>query len=190
MTQETIRQNIFQENIWGILFRHKIKIIISATFVLLLSLLLTFIMSKRYEAKTTFFVMETGDKTGGIGGLASKFGGLASLANINVGGDGGSKDVRLSIIKSRHFSYKFIEKNKLIRVFFDDKWDADKQQWKSMDANEVPTIWDAYNYFNKKVRSFSEDKLTGLQTLTIRWKDPDIAEKWANELVRSGKSVV
>jgi len=190
MTQEAIRHNISQENILGTLIRHKIKIVISTVLLLFLSLLLTFILPTQYEAKTTFFVKETDKGNGGVGGLAAKFGGLASLADINIGGESGSKDVRLAILMSRDFSYKFIETNKLIYVFFNDKWDEDKQKWRPLDVNEIPTAWDAYNYFDKKVRSLSEDKLTGLQTLAIKWKDPILAEKWANELVRSVDEVL
>jgi uncharacterized protein involved in exopolysaccharide biosynthesis len=37
--------------------------------------------------------------------------------------------------------------------------------------------------FNTNIRSVTEDKKTGLVTLSIRWKDPETAAKWANLLV-------
>jgi uncharacterized protein involved in exopolysaccharide biosynthesis len=35
----------------------------------------------------------------------------------------------------------------------------------------------------KKIRDVKPDKVTGLTTLRITWRDPAIASKWANELV-------
>jgi uncharacterized protein involved in exopolysaccharide biosynthesis len=37
--------------------------------------------------------------------------------------------------------------------------------------------------FNTNIRSVTEDKKTGLVTLSIRWKDPETAANWANLLV-------
>src|SRR6185436_1603620 len=41
-----------------------------------------------------------------------------------------------------------------------------------------------FKYFDRKVRSVSSDKKTGLITLQVDWRDRDQAAEWANDLVR------
>ncbi len=41
----------------------------------------------------------------------------------------------------------------------------------------------AVDYFDKYVRTISEDKRSGLVTVSIDWKSPDVAATWANDLV-------
>ena len=42
---------------------------------------------------------------------------------------------------------------------------------------------DAIREFDQKVRAVSEDRRTGVVTLTITWRDPVTSADWANELV-------
>ena len=60
-------------------------------------------------------------------------------------------------------------------------WDANAGTWKKDIV--APTLWDAYNLFDKSIRSIDIDKKTGLVTLSIDWKDPKLAAAWANKLV-------
>jgi uncharacterized protein involved in exopolysaccharide biosynthesis len=50
-------------------------------------------------------------------------------------------------------------------------------------SKEQTDIRDAVKMFDSKIRIVSEDKKTGLVTLSIRWKDPETAASWANLLV-------
>jgi uncharacterized protein involved in exopolysaccharide biosynthesis len=45
-------------------------------------------------------------------------------------------------------------------------------------------LWKANRLFSKKIRTVTEDRKTGMVTLTIEWTDPVVAAKWANDLVR------
>ncbi|SIQ50716.1 Chain length determinant protein [Shewanella morhuae] len=51
------------------------------------------------------------EQGGGLSALASQFGGLASLAGVNLGGKGGTDKTQLAIevLKSRQFTSEFIQ---------------------------------------------------------------------------------
>jgi uncharacterized protein involved in exopolysaccharide biosynthesis len=115
-------------------------------------------------------------------GLAAQLGGLASLAGISVGG--GSTVEPIAVLKSREFAREFIEELGLLTVLLADDWDAEAQSWKDSNPAKWPDIRDAVKVFDENVRSVREDARTGLVTLSVQWKDPELAAEWANLLVK------
>jgi uncharacterized protein involved in exopolysaccharide biosynthesis len=77
-------------------------------------------------------------------------------------------------MKSNGFAREFITDTKIMPALLEDLPAGDK----GLD------IRDALRFFNRSVRTVSEDKKTGLVTLGVRWKDPDTAALWANEMVK------
>lgn len=63
--------------------------------------------------------------SGGLSALAGQFGGLASMAGINLGGSGGDKTaLALEILKSRSFIENYIAKHELlVPLMAAEKWD-------------------------------------------------------------------
>jgi len=107
-----------------------------------------------------------------IGGALSQFAGLASLAGVDVPGAGEQEPV--AVLKSNEFAGAFIADLELLPVIMDgEPFEGDKAD-----------LRDAVRVFGKKIRSVTEDKKTGLVTLSIRWKDPEAAASWANLLVK------
>lgn len=115
-----------------------------------------------------------------MGGLGGAIGGLASLAGISVGG--GNQE-SLAVLKSRDIIRGFIEDEQLLPVLFADKWDAAAGRWDVNDPKDVPDVRDGVQLFDRKIRSVSEDRRTELVTLSIDWKDADLAASWAAKLV-------
>ena len=115
-------------------------------------------------------------------GLAAQFGGLASLAGLNVGG---TKSVEpVAVLQSREFTRQFIEQQNLMPVLFAEDWDVATSEWRPRNDGREKDWRDGVEYFNKNVRKVFEDKKTGLITLSIEWKDPDVAAQWANLFVQ------
>jgi uncharacterized protein involved in exopolysaccharide biosynthesis len=112
----------------------------------------------------------------------SQLGGLASLAGINISG-GVQAQAPVAVLKSRDFAREFINDKKLIPVLYADEWDAKAERWKDSNPKKQPDIRDAVKYFDKTVRAVSEDKKTGLVTLSITWTDSNTTAEWANTLV-------
>ena len=110
-------------------------------------------------------------------------GGLASLVGADLGGSQGETVEALAVMRSRRFTTEFIRDNDLLPRLFPAKWDATTKKW-IVPESEIPTDARAYAYFDGRVRKISEDKKTGLVTLTIDWFDREEAVAWAAELVR------
>jgi len=132
-----------------------------------------------YRAEVTLLSVERNAAQGMSGALA-QLGGLASLAGINVGG--GKSAEPLAILESREFAARFIQDHDLLKVIFNDRWDAVHGKWKGP-GTDVPDIRDAVDFFVKKVRRVSEDRKTGLVKLSVDWKQGDLAAAWANDMV-------
>lgn len=115
----------------------------------------------------------------GLSAQLAQFGGLASLAGISLGAT--DKQEPLAILQSHAFLQQFIERKELLPVLLSDKWDVGAKMWKKS-LRVTPDVRDAVKYFEEKVWGVSEDKKTGLITLSVEWKDAKEAAVWANEL--------
>jgi uncharacterized protein involved in exopolysaccharide biosynthesis len=144
------------------------------------------IMPRTYVASAVIAPVSntpSGGSLGGLGALASQFGGLASLAGMAVPGDS-RKFESLAVLQSEVLTEKYIQENDLLPILFPSKWDSDQKRWKPMDPKNIPTAWTGSVLFKKRIRNVSNDTKTGLATITISWTDPKLAAKWANDLVR------
>jgi uncharacterized protein involved in exopolysaccharide biosynthesis len=118
-----------------------------------------------------------GSLLGGLGEL----GGLAALAGVDLGGGRSATEESLAVLRSREFTEAFIRDRDLLPVLFHTAWDEDAKQWR--DPEDPPTMAEGYKYFHQTVRGVSQDTRTGLVTLRIDWRDPQVSADWANELV-------
>jgi uncharacterized protein involved in exopolysaccharide biosynthesis len=116
---------------------------------------------------------------GGLQSLANQFGGIASLAGVNLGAGGSTDRDSQAILTSRHVVEEFVKRNGLVPVL-------------QPNANLPQALWFAVERFKGTVLKIDEDKAKGTSTVSIEWPDPVIAASWANgyvalanELVRS-----
>ncbi|MFQ6370353.1 Wzz/FepE/Etk N-terminal domain-containing protein [Shewanella sp. YIC-542] len=145
---------------------------------------------------------------GGLSGIASQFGGLASLAGINLGKSGTDKTaLAMEVMKSRQFTSDFINNHHLLPdLMAVDKWNmsdnsitydpdiyiAESQEW----VREVkppkqpkPSMQEAYKAFSE-IFSVSSDKETGLVTVSIEHKSPFVAQQWLIWLITDINAVM
>ena len=154
------------------------------------------------EYKATAIIAPAQSNNGSmLGGMASQFGGLASLAGINIGGEQGGETLEaMEIMQSWGFIKAFINKNNLaVELFAVDGWDRganqlsinrelydiDAKQWvrspppgKSIE----PTSWELYKHFSQRL-SVSSDKKTGLVSVSIEYFSPLVAKEWVDLFV-------
>lgn len=119
-----------------------------------------------------------GALTGQMGDLGGLLGGLGGLNGML----GGNRNVNLAQLTSREFTESFIRRHDLMPVLFWKRWDAEKKRWK-VAPDQVPTMNQAVMYFDKRIRQVREDKKTGLISMTIDWRDREVAAAWANQLI-------
>ncbi len=122
-----------------------------------------------------------GGQLGGMSGMASQFGGLASLAGISLSGDS-KKWESVAVLKSKALTEQYIRDNNLLPVLFSKLWDSANGRWIPTNPKAIPTLWQGSEYFSD-IRAVESDARTGLVTLTVEWKDPQLAARWANDLV-------
>jgi uncharacterized protein involved in exopolysaccharide biosynthesis len=114
-------------------------------------------------------------------GFAGQLAGLTSLAGIDIGPADTAEAV--ATLGSRDFAREFIQDEGLLPVLFESQWDPSAKSWRSRDPQEQPDIRDGIEFFDRSIRSVSEDRRTRLVTMAIEWKDPNQAAEWANLLV-------
>jgi uncharacterized protein involved in exopolysaccharide biosynthesis len=140
------------------------------------------LMPKEYEATIMISpVLEdsSSSRLGGLGSLAAEYGGLASLAGINLPGRE-RKDEALAVLQSELLTETYVKDNDLLPVLYHKDWDAASHRWTT---RRPRTLWDANRYF-KRIRQVVEDRKSGLVIMTIKWTDAATAAAWANGLVK------
>lgn len=142
----------------------------------------SFLTDPTYQVDVLLAPVKHSSGAGGLQGLSGQLGGIASLAGVSLGAE--SEDAAsIAMLKSRLLARAIIEEDQLLPMLFSKKWDAAQKNWKSQNPEDIPSLWDGERRFSKKVRRVSEDRKTGLVTLTVAWSDPTVAAKWAGDLV-------
>jgi uncharacterized protein involved in exopolysaccharide biosynthesis len=141
-------------------------------------------LSATFYRSSVVLIAVTLDRAAG-GGMSSalgQFGGLASLAGINLEPRDSRLEEALAVLQSREFIERFISDHNLLPAFFPKKWDAHTESW-NVPERKQPTPWKGYKYFSKEILNVTRDKKTELITVTVDWKDRAVAADWANEIV-------
>jgi len=125
----------------------------------------------------------------GIEALGGQLGGVAGLLGINGLGESRTQEY-LAVLRSRALTNKFIEQNDLIPLLFEKRYERAGAGWALRDGEEEPSLEDAYRRVNEDVRHVSESSQTGLITVAVDWRDPEIASRWANDLVGLANSEI
>lgn len=146
---------------------------------------------------------------GGVSRMAGQFGGLASLAGINLGSGAGDDKVAVAIavMRSRKFITGFIEKYELLPelmaverwnrgsgelVFDPELYNAEEGKWVRDVAppkEAKPSYWEAYKAFSQ-ILSISQEKETGFVTVAVEHQSPYVAKRWVRLLVNTVNEVM
>jgi len=142
------------------------------------------------------------EQQGGLGALAGQFGGLASLAGVNLGASGGvdKTQMALEVLKSRQFTSEFIQKHNVLPDLMAVKsWDretntiiynelvynkAEKKWLREVKApfKAEPSMQEAYKVFSQLV-SANTNTENGMVTIAVEHVSPYIAQQWVNWLI-------
>jgi len=140
--------------------------------------------------------------SGGLGGLAKQYGGLANLAGISLpgGGSGDKTALGLEVMKSRRFIAEFIVHHELlVPLMASSGWDQstgnliiDPEIYESAakkwvrDApppkRPVPSLQEAYQKF-ESLLSITEDTKSGFISLSVKHYSPVVAQQWVVWLI-------
>ena len=135
---------------------------------------------EKFKAET--LLAPASEEKSGASSALSQFGGLAAMAGISIPSDSNVEQV-VATLQSRKFLRQYIHGKKLMPVLFEKIWDAESQSWLVQTREDEPTEQKAVDAF-KGILSVDDDKKSGLISLSISWKNPEIAAEWANDLVK------
>lgn len=161
--------------LWRLAWDYKYLILV---FVVLSSAVAVFIALNSppvYHAETSIIEVQD-NKMGGVKSLAGQLGGLASIAGINLGANGESREAQ-AILGSRRLVEEFIKRHELLPEL-------------SQRSRKPLTLWLAVTKFRKSVLTVRIDKRAGTTTVTMDWDDPAKAARWANEFVTLANELV
>lgn len=117
-----------------------------------------------------------------LGSSLGQLGSLANLTGISIGSSGGITEEALAVLRSEQFTESFLANQGAVPDLYARQWDPARARWRA--DTKPPSPARAAKYFRKKIEFVVQDKKTGLTTINVYWKDPVVAAKWANELVR------
>jgi uncharacterized protein involved in exopolysaccharide biosynthesis len=101
--------------------------------------------------------------------LMGQLGGLASIAGLNLNANGPDAE-RAAVLASRALVEAFVRRYNLVQLM------AKKPK--------VPiTEWSAIERFSRTVLDMHDEKLKGTTVISIDWRDPVVAARWANDFV-------
>lgn len=184
------------------------KLIIVITFLFAVAAVgLALWMPNIYKSEATLAPAEE-SQGGGLSALAGQFGGLASLAGVRLGkGNTDKTGLALEVMKSRKFTSDFIASHRILpELIAVKKWDRssntisfNSNMYNSQSDTWVrdvkppktpkPSMQEAYKKFSK-ILSVSQDKDSGLVTISIEHKSPYIAKQWVEWLINDINQVM
>ena len=187
--------------LFAVLWAGRIKVIAITAIFAVASVIYALTVPNQYKA--TILLSPSQSSNSGISGALGQLGGLASLAGVSIGG-GESNESQLAqeIMKSWGFVEGFISENDLaVEVYAAEGWDRgsnklqidqdfydpDTKSWLVEDDYGVtgpPNSWDLYEAFSERI-TVSEDKKSGLISVSIEYYSPQMAKQWLDLYISS-----
>ena len=193
--------NIDLKDLWRAIWAGKITIILISFVFAVASIFFALSKPDIYKASAILAPASSEGSAGGLSALAGQFGGLASMAGINLGGGGSGKtDLALEIIKSRTFIERFIAKHDLLvplmaaenwdmpsdtLIFNEELYDQGNNKWiRKVNAPKKPkpSLWEGFVVFSNLL-NVSQDKNTSIITIELEYFSPTMAKNWLNWLI-------
>jgi len=143
----------------------------------------SFIFTPQYRAEAVVIPQTDTDMDramGSITTLSNELGGLAALAGLDSMGSQ-KRNEAIEVLRARATTTQLITQDGLMPILYAKLWDKGRNTWR--EGVRIPSMTEAVDRFSKKVRVITEDRRTGLVTLAITWRDPQLASKWATDMI-------
>lgn len=182
-----------------VLWAGRIKIVAITAVFAVASVIYALSVPNQYKA--TALLAPAQSSGGGLSGALGQLGGLASLAGVSIGGGESSEaQIAQEIMKSWNFIEAFIADNDLAVELFaaegwrkgsnelkinNDVYDSQNKQWLLENESGVvgpPSSWNLFETFSERL-AVSEDKKSGLVSVSIEYYSPQIAKQWLDMYV-------
>ena len=186
--------------LFGVLWAGSRKIIAITAVFAFVSVIYALSLSDQYKA--TVLLAPAQSDSSDLSGALGQLGGFASLAGVDIGGGESSESqMAQEIMKSWSFIDVFIAENNIsVEVYAaegwsrgsnelqidDDIYDAETKTWlvENDNTGEVgqPSSWVLFEAFSERL-VVSENKKSGLVSVSIEYYSPQIAKQWLDMYV-------
>ena len=185
--------------LFGVLWAGKLKIIAITAVFAFVSVIYALSVPNQYTA--TALLAPAQSDSSDLSGALGKLGGLASLAGVSIGsGDSSEAKIAQEIMKSWSFIEGFIAANNIaVEVYAAEGWskgsnelqiddgvyDTENKQWLVENESGVtgpPSSWYLFQAFSERLE-VSEEKISGLVSVSIEYYSPQIAKQWLDMYV-------
>lgn len=188
--------------LFGVLWAGKIKIITITAVFAFASVIYALSIPNQFKATAILAPAQSSD--GGLPKALGQLGGLASLAGVNIRGGSGSSEGKIAqeIMKSWGFIEGFIVDNNLALELSavsgwskesneleinENIYDTKNKQWVGESASGKtgsPSSWNLFKAFSRRL-AVSENRDSGLVSVSIEYYSPFIAKQWVDMYVES-----
>ena len=195
------------KELFMILWGGKWLISVTTSFAAIFSVAVALSLPNIYTASALLAPAESSG--GGLSGLMKQYGGLASLAGVQLPGaeEGSRVQLGMQLMRSRAFVGDFVERRDILpelmavsawdaasgEVVFDPaSYDAVSKKWvRNVGEPGVakPSAQQAHRAFSS-ILSVSQDKQTGYVNVSIEHQSPIIAAQWVSWLVEDVNTAV
>jgi len=187
--------------LWSAVWAGKFTIILISFIFAVASVFFALSQPNIYKSSAILAPVSNEGGSGGLSALAGQFGGLASMAGINLGGGSSDKTaLALEILKSRSFIQNFIAKHDLlVPIMAGEKWDMatntlilDEELYDQANNKWIrkvkapkkaqPSLWEGFVEFSSLL-NVSQDKSTAMITIELEYFSPVMAQQWLSWLI-------
>ncbi len=199
-SRDNAEDEIDLRELFNVIWKSKFVILIVTVLFAVAAIIYAINQPNIYKSEALLAPAER-EGAGGLASLAGQFGGLASLAGVNLGGGGSNKaQLAIEVLKSRQFTSAFIQKHNILPqimaaeswnmqanevVYDDEMFNSQNNEWiREVKApfKPQPSMQEAYKEFSKAI-SASTDKETGMVTISAQHVSPYVAQQWVTWLV-------
>lgn len=195
--------------LFGVLWAGKVEIVVGVLLSALIAVSYALSLPDKYTSEALLAPRNDMGSGGALGQLAAQYGGLASLAGVNLGGVGGQGKTAIAIemLKSRDFFGRYLYDSVLVDLMASKSWDRGNnevvideslfdiktQTWVHDIGNGLrakPSVQEAHKAFVGGAFSVSEDKQSGFVTVSVTHYSPTVARDWVALIVANGNDAV
>jgi uncharacterized protein involved in exopolysaccharide biosynthesis len=194
-------------DVFRVLWAGKWLFVGTSSVATVLAIIFSLFLPNVYRAEA-LLAPSSADQQGGLAALATQYGGLASLAGIDLAsGSMSNTAMGLEVLRSRKFIADFVERHDiLVPLMAANGWDRSTGTLKldagvydrstntwvrdvSPGRKAVPSMQEAYKKFID-LMSISEDSKTGFINIAVEHYSPQIAKQWVDWLVEDINSTL
>ena len=183
--------------LFKIIWQGKLKIFIFTFLASILSVIFSLSLPNIYTSDAKLVSVSADESS--LNNISKQLGGLASFAGVSLGsGQADKTGLGLEVLRSRQFfntlitKYDFLvplvasngwDKASNSLIFDSDIYDHKLKKWIEPISITGPSTQEAHQLFLKNM-NISQDKLTGIVTISIQHYSPFIAKYWLESIIK------